>query len=67
MCIRDSLKNAVQQRIIEEANSPYTENFKKVYDKLDNYKERPLNEQIVEEIFYIQDLVAEVSKNDGQN
>ena len=61
------LKNAVQQRIIEEANSPYTENFKKVYDKLDNYKERPLNEQIVEEIFYIQDLVAEVSKNDGQN
>ena len=61
------LKNVVQQRIVEGSNDPYLENFKKVYDKLDNYKKVPLNEQIVEEIFYIQDLIAEVSKNDRQN
>ena len=61
------LKNAVQQRIVEGTDDPYSENFKKVYDKLDNYKKQPLNEQIVEEIFYIQDLIAEVSKNDSQD
>ena len=59
-------KNAVQ-RIVEGTNDPYSENFKKVYTKLDNYKKQPLNEQIVEEIFYIQDLIAEVSKNDRQD
>jgi TRAP-type mannitol/chloroaromatic compound transport system substrate-binding protein len=61
------LKNAVQQRIVEGTNDPRSENFKKVYAKLDNYKKQPLNEQIVEEIFYIQDLIAEVSKNDRQD
>ena len=61
------LKNALQQRIVEGSEDPYSENFKKVYDKLDNYKKQPLNEQIVEEIFYIQDLIAEVSKNDRQD
>ena len=61
------LKNALQQRIVEGSNDPYNENFKKVYDKLDNYKKAPLNEQIVEEIFYIQDLIAEVSKNDRKD
>ena len=61
------LKDAVQQRIVEGSNDPHDENFKKVYDKLDNYKKVPLNEQIVEEIFYIQDLIAEVSKNDRKD
>ena len=61
------LKNAVQQRIVEDSGDARNENFKKVYTKLDNYKKRPLNEQIVEEIFYIQDLIAEVSKNDRQD
>mgnify|MGYP003116407465 CR=1 FL=1 len=59
------LKNLVQQRIVENTNVAYSENFKKVYDKLDNYKKVPLNEQIVEEIFYIQDLIAEVSRDDS--
>ena len=61
------LKDAVKQRIVEGSNDPHGENFKKVYDKLDSYKKVPLNEQIVEEIFYIQDLIAEVSKNDRKN
>ena len=61
------LKNAVQVRIVEGSIDPNIENFKKVYTKLDNYKKQPLNEQIVEEIFYIQDLIAEVSKNERKN
>jgi hypothetical protein len=57
------LKNAVQQQIIEGSTTPNSENFKKVKDKLDNYSKTPINQQMVEEIFYIQDLIAEVSKN----
>ena len=59
------LKNAVHQRIVESTDEGYSENFKKVYDKLDNYKKRPLNKQIIEEIFYIQDLIAEINKNES--
>ena len=41
--------------------------FKKVKAKLDNYTKTPINQQMVEEIFYIQDLIAEVSKNERKN
>jgi len=58
------LKNAVDQRIVEGSTDPNKENFKKVKHKLDNYAKTPINQQMVEEIFYIQDLIAEVSKND---
>ena len=61
------LKNVVQQHIVEGTNDPNSENFKKVYTKLDSYKKVPLNEQIVEEIFYIQDLMSEVSKNERKD
>lgn len=61
------LKSAVQQRIVEGSNDPHSENFKKVKVKLDNYAQTPINQQMVEEIFYIQDLIAEVSKNDSKN
>jgi len=61
------LKSAVQQRIIEGNNTPNSENFKKVKVKLDNYTQTPINQQMVEEIFYIQDLIAEVSKDDRKN
>jgi hypothetical protein len=57
------LKCSVQQHIVEGSTSPNKENFKKVKAKLDNYTQMPINQQMVEEIFYIQDLVAEVSKN----
>mgnify|MGYP003136664859 CR=1 FL=1 len=56
------LKNAVQLQIVEGPDTPNSENFKKVKVKLDKYSEIPINQQMVEEIFYIQDLMAEVSK-----
>ena len=57
------LKNAVQQQIIGGTIDSNNENFKKVKAKLDKYSQIPINQQMVEEIFYIQDLIAEVSKN----
>jgi len=57
------LKAALQARIVEGADDLNSENFKKVKAKLDNYAQTPVNQQMVEEIFYIQDLIAEVSRN----
>ena len=61
------LKNIVEQYTIDESKSPYLENFKKVKTKLDKYSETPINQQMVEEVFYIQDLIAEVRRNEHQN
>jgi hypothetical protein len=57
------LKTAVQLRIVEDSKGANNENFKKVKAKLDNYTKTPINQQMVEEIFYIQDLIAEVTRN----
>ena len=57
------LKKAVDTEIVERPDSVFNENFKKVRAKLDNYAKKPLNEAIIEEIFYIQDLLAEVKRN----
>ena len=57
------LKNAVDAEIVETANTSLIENFQKVRAKLDDYAQRPLNHEIIEEIFYIQDLIAEVKRN----
>jgi hypothetical protein len=57
------LKEAVSTEIVESTNEALTENFQKVKAKLDSYAKTPLNEAVVEEIFYIQDLLAEVKRN----
>ena len=59
------LKEAVDLEIIESTNAALTENFQKVKAKLDSYAQTPLNSSIVEEVFYIQDLLAEVKRNVG--
>ena len=41
----------------------FNENFKKVKTKLDSYARRPIDAKMVEEVFYIQDLLAEVKRN----
>ena len=61
------LKSAVDAEIVERPDSVFTENFKKVKAKLDNYAKKPLNEAVIEEIFYIQDLLAEVKRNVSKN
>ena len=59
------LKEAVDLEIVESTNAALTENFQKVKAKLDSYAQTPLNSFIVEEVFYIQDLLAEVKRNVG--
>ena len=41
----------------------YAQNALKVVDKLNSFKERRLDEQMLRDLFYIQDLVHEVTKN----
>ena len=55
------LKEAVNAEISKE--SAMSENFKKVKEKLDSYVRRPIDSQMVEEVFYIQDLLAEVKRS----
>ena len=57
------LKEAVSTEIVESADEALTENFQKVKAKLDSYAKTPLNEAVIEEVFYIQDLLAEVKRN----
>ena len=57
------LKESVSTEIIESRSPSIVENFKKVKAKLDSYAKHPLNEAVVEEVFYIQDLLAEVKRN----
>ena len=57
------LKESVDAEIVGNNNNALTENFQKVRAKLDDYAQSPLNQQIIEEIFYIQDLIAEVKRN----
>jgi len=57
------LKEAVNSEIAGATDAALIENFKKVKSKLDGYAKVPLNSRIVEEVFYIQDLLAEVKRN----
>ena len=56
------LKESVSS-YIDDSDTPLNENFKKVKSKLDNYSKRPVDSKMVEEVFYIQDLLAEVKRN----
>ncbi len=57
------LKKAVNAVIVESTDKTNIENFKKVVQKLDSYTQTPINHKIVEEIFYIQDLMSEVVRD----
>ena len=56
------LKEAVNSHI-DDSDTPLNQNFKKVKEKLDGYAKTPITSKIVEEVFYIQDLLAEVKRN----
>jgi len=51
---------ASNKKIIKNIN--YSENTRMILEKLINYRNQPITEQVVKEIFYIQDLVREVLK-----
>jgi hypothetical protein len=60
------LKEAIDFEINNNNQQSMVENFIKVKEKLNSYSKQPLTEQVVEEIFYIQDLLAEVKRNVNQ-
>ena len=57
------LKEAISSEISSTDNESLIENFEKVKLKLESYARTPLDSKIVEEVFYIQDLLAEVKRN----
>jgi len=59
------LKGKVRQCLSEDKiknNETYLNNTTKILEKLDSYKNKRITEEIVKEVFYIQDLVQEVLK-----
>jgi len=49
------------QKILK--NDAFLSKTQRVLEQLDSYSKKPISESIVKEIFYIQDLVAEVNRN----
>jgi hypothetical protein len=59
------LKQKINQCLSEDKiknNETYLTNTNRILEKLDSYKNKQITEEIVKEVFYIQDLVQEVLK-----
>ena len=54
------LKSNIKEMMRE---SGYRDKLKLVYEKLESFKENPINEQMIKDVFYIQNLVQEVNGN----
>ena len=52
----------LKQEIDNVSNPLYETKLSQVKEKLDSYKNNPLTEEVVKEVFYIQDLLAEITK-----
>ena len=59
--LKSALENTLADEVIRE-NKEYSNNLDRVVQKLDSFKDTPINEEMVRSLFYIQDLVAEVTK-----
>jgi hypothetical protein len=59
------LKNQIQQSLESKTikeNKGYLQKTQRILDKLNSFSKTPITEQVVKDVFYIQDLVAEVNK-----
>ena len=59
--LKSELETILSDKVISE-NKEYSNNLNRVVEKLDSFRETPINEEMVRSLFYIQDLVAEVIK-----
>lgn len=59
--LKSALEDTLSDEVIKE-NKEYSNNLNRVVQKLDSFKDNPINEEMVRSLFYIQDLVAEVTK-----
>jgi len=55
------LKSEIQA--LSESN--YGDKLIQVKEKLENFSKQPITENMVKDVFYIQDLLAEISKNES--
>jgi hypothetical protein len=53
----------LKKSLLNLENNTYVDNAQKVVDKLNNFSKRRIDEQMLRDLFYIQDLVYEVKKN----
>ena len=59
--LKAALQNILTEDVIKE-NKDYSSNLNRVIEKLESFKSSPIDEEMVRSLFYIQDLVAEVTK-----
>ena len=52
----------LKDEVASLSESLYADKLKQVGDRLESYSRVPLTEEIVKEVFYIQDLIAEIKK-----
>ena len=57
------LKESIQSLLDKNKDTEFGHKLSLVENKLNDYSKVPINKKMVEEIFYIQDLLAEVSKD----
>ena len=48
----------------DNVSAVYKQRGQKVLNKLDAFSSTPINEEMVKDVFYIQDLIAEFNKNE---
>jgi len=52
----------LKQEILSISNLNYADKLSKIHEKLESYSKSPLTEDVIKQIFYIQDLIAEIKK-----
>ena len=55
----------LKEKVTLLSETIYKEKLDKVKQKLESFSRKPIDKKMVEDIFYIQDLVAEISKNES--
>ena len=55
----------LKSKIETLSETSYGEKLLKVKEKLENFSKQAINESMVKDVFYIQDLIAEINKNES--
>ena len=61
-CFLNEEIGRLKKEISENKNDSYSDKMTQVYEKLESFSKTPITEEVVKEVFYIQDLVYEVFK-----
>ena len=59
------LKKQIKIAQEDTKNKNYDKKFVAVLKKINNFSKRPIDEKMIHEVFYIQNLIVEITKNGG--